>query len=107
MAFVYFACLTGVMTYPLVFRMGEIIGNAGGDGTYFVWLVRWYQKALFELKISPFFNPYLNYPQGWYLASTDITPAMVALALPGSLLFGPTWGYNFAMLLSFVLSGWG
>lgn len=107
LAFVYFACLTGVMTYPLVFRMGEIIGNAGGDGTYFVWLVRWYQKALFELRISPFFNPYLNYPQGWYLASTDITPAMVALALPGSLLFGPTWGYNFAMLLSFVLSGWG
>ena len=32
---------------------------------------------------------------------------MVALALPGSLLFGPTWGYNFAMLLSFILSGWG
>jgi len=32
---------------------------------------------------------------------------MVALALPGSMLFGPAWGYNFAMLLSFVLSGWG
>ena len=31
---------------------------------------------------------------------------MVALALPGSLLFGPTWGFNFAMLLSFILSGW-
>ena len=107
MAFVYFIVLTIIMTYPLVFRMGEIIGNAGGDGTYFVWLVRWYQKALFELKISPFFNPYMNYPQGWNLATSDITPAMVALALPGSLLFGPTWGYNFSMLLSFVLSGWG
>jgi len=87
--------------------MNQIMGNAGGDGTYFVWLVRWYQKALFELKISPFFNPYLNYPQGWNLASTDITPAMVALALPVSLLFGPTCGYNFSMLLSFILSGWG
>ena len=107
LAFVYFTVLTIIMTYPLVFRMGEIIGNAGGDGTYFVWLVRWYQKALFELRISPFFNPYLNYPQGWNLATTDITPAMVALALPGSLLFGPTWGYNFSMLLSFILSGWG
>lgn len=107
LAFVYFAFLTCVMTYPLVFRMGDIVGGGGGDGTYFVWLVRWYQKALFELRISPFFSPYLNYPQGWFLASTDITPAMVALALPGSLLFGPTWGYNFSMLLSFVLSGWG
>ena len=107
LALVYFTILTCVMTYPVIFHMNELIGGGGGDGTYFIWLVRWYQKALFELKISPFFNPYLNYPQGWYLASTDITPAMVALALPGSMLFGPTWGYNFAMLASFVLSGWG
>jgi hypothetical protein len=107
LAFVFFTFLTFVMTFPLIFRMNQIIGNAGGDGTYFVWLVRWYQKALFELKISPFFNPYLNYPQGWNLASTDITLAMVALALPVSLIFGPTCGYNFSMLLSFILSGWG
>ena len=95
------------MTYPLIFKMNQILGSAGGDATSFVWLVRWYQKALFELKISPFFNPNLNYPQGWNFATTEISPAMVALALPGSLLFGPTWGYNFSMLLSFVLSGWG
>ena len=107
LAFVFFTILTFGMTFPLVFRMNQIIGSASGDGTYFVWLVRWYQKALFELRISPFFNPYMNYPQGWNLATTDTTPAMVALALPGSLLFGPTWGYNFSMLASFVLSGWG
>ncbi len=107
LAFVYFTFLTIVMTFPLILRMNQIIGDAGGDGTYFVWLIRWYQKALFELKISPFFNPYMNYPQGWNLASTDISPVMVALALPVSLLFGPTSGYNFSMLLSFILSGWG
>jgi hypothetical protein len=108
LAFVYFVIATIVMTYPLVLKMGTAaIGGGGGDGTYFIWLVRWYQKALFELKISPYFNPFMNYPQGWNLATTDTTPAMVALALPGSLVFGPTWGYNFAMLISFVLSGWG
>ena len=107
LAFVYFVIFTAVMTYPLVFKMQSVIGGSGGDGTYFVWLVRWYQKAIFELKISPFFNPYMNYPQGWHLATTDVTPAMVALAFPGSLLFGPTWGYSLAMLMSFVLSGWG
>ncbi|HVM71728.1 MAG TPA: hypothetical protein VMT91_08215 [Anaerolineales bacterium] len=96
------------MTYPLILKMRtEAIGAGGGDGTYFIWLVAWYQKALFQLKISPFFAPYLNYPQGWNLATTDITPAQVALALPGSLLVSPTFGYNFAMLLSFILSGWG
>ncbi len=107
LAFVYFAGLTCVMTYPVIFRMNELIGGGGGDGTYFIWLVGWYQKAIFGLKISPFFNPFLNYPQGWNLATTDITPAMVAMALPGSLLFGPAWGYNFSMLASFALSGWG
>lgn len=107
LAFVFFTFLTIVMTFPLILRMNQIMGDAGGDGTYFVWLIRWYQKALFELKIYPFFNPNMNYPQGWNLASTDISPVIVALALPVSLLFGPTSGYNFSMLLSFILSGWG
>lgn len=108
LAFVYFVGMSIVMTYPLIMKMRtEAIGAGGGDGTYFIWLVAWYQKALFQLKISPFFAPFLNYPQGWNLATTDITPAMVALALPGSLLVSPTFGYNFAMLLSFILSGWG
>ena len=108
LAFVYFVGMSIVMTYPLVWKMGTAAaGGGGGDGTYFIWLVAWYQKALFQLKISPFIAPALNYPQGWNLATTDITPAMVALALPGSLLFGPTWGFNFAMLLSFIISGWG
>jgi hypothetical protein len=107
LAFVYFTILTCIMTYPVVFHMRELVSGWGGDGTYFVWLVRWYQKAIFELRISPFFNPYFNYPQGWYLTSTDTTPAMIALALPGGMLFGPTWGYNFSMLASFVLAGMG
>jgi hypothetical protein len=106
LAFIYFTIMTIVMTYPLVLHMGNFVIGQIGDNVYFVWLVRWYQKAIFELGISPFFNPYLNYPQGWNLASTDIAPAMVALAMPGSLLFGQTWGYNFAMLLSFILTGW-
>ena len=108
LAFVYFVGMSIVMTYPLIMKMRtEAIGAGGGDGTYFIWLVAWYQKAIFQLRISPFFAPSMNYPQGWNLATTDITPAMVALALPGSLLVSPTFGYNFAMLLSFILSGWG
>jgi len=107
LAFTYFTILTCVMTYPVIFRMNELIGGGGGDGTYYVWLIRWYQKALFELHISPFYTPYLNYPQGWYLVTIDTTPAMVALGLPVNLLFGPVVGYNFAMLFSFLLAGWG
>jgi hypothetical protein len=107
LALLYFGAMTCVMTYPLIFHLNGLIGGAGGDGTYYVWLVRWYQKALFELHISPFYTPFLNYPQGWYLITIDITPAMVMLALPASLLFGPVVGYNVSMLLGFVLAGWG
>ena len=107
LALVYFTVMSIIMTYPLITKMGTAaLGGGGGDGTYFIWLVGWVQKALFQLRIYPFFARYMNYPQGWNLATTDITPAMVAIAMPGSLLFGPTWGFNFAMLLSFILSGW-
>jgi hypothetical protein len=102
----YFSVLTIAYTYPLILQMaGSVVGEIG-DNIYFVWLIGWYQKALFTLGINPFFHPGLNHPAGWNLATTDTTPAMSLLGLPGSLLFGPTWGYNFAILASFVLAGW-
>jgi hypothetical protein len=102
----YFTLTTLVMTYPLVFKMGHSILGDIGDNIYFIWLFEWYTKAIFELKISPFFNPYLNYPEGWSLASTDTTPAMILLGYPVYLLSNPVAAFNFSILLSYVLSGW-
>jgi hypothetical protein len=104
--FLYFLITTLVFTYPLVFKMGDQVVGQIGDNIYFIWLIRWYQKALFELKINPFFDPFLNFPEGWNLASTDTTPTMMLLAIPASWLGGATWGFNFTMLASYVLSGW-
>ena len=94
------------MTWPLVLHMRDSVVGEIGDNIYFIFLIRWYQKAWFELGISPFFHPWLNYPQGWNLASTDTSLATTLFGLPVSLLCGPTFGYNFAMLVTFVLSGW-
>jgi hypothetical protein len=94
------------MTWPLALRMRHSVVGEIGDNIYFIFLIRWYQKAWFELGISPFFHPWLNYPQGWNLASTDTSLATTLFGLPASLLFGPTFGYNFAMLAMFILSGW-
>ncbi len=105
LAFLYFTAMTVLMTYPLVLRMRNYVIGQIGDNVYFVWLIHWFQDVILKLHISPFFDPFLNYPQGWNLASTDTSPIMVALALPGSLLFGHTWGFNFVMLVSFILSG--
>ncbi|HEX9618104.1 MAG TPA: hypothetical protein VGA03_11895 [Anaerolineales bacterium] len=102
----YYAAASVLMTWPLATRLRTAVpGMHGGDNWYYVWLIGWFQKALFELGRSPLFVPLHNYPHGWSLAYTEITLSNVALALPFSLLGGPVLAYNLACLLSFILSG--
>lgn len=102
----FFAVLTVVFTYPLVFHLRDSVLGGTGDNLYFAWLTGWYQHAVFEGGGHPFFSPWMNFPQGWNLSTTDTALAAV---LPGaffSQFFGPIAGYNLAMLLTFVFSGW-
>ncbi|NMC81163.1 MAG: hypothetical protein GYA59_17525 [Chloroflexi bacterium] len=103
----YFVAMTVVMTWPLVTRMGSFMVGQMGDNIYFVWMIGWMKKALFELHVNPFNVWFLNYPEGWNMAYTEITPVMLALALPFSFVGGPTFAYNMALLLTFVLAGLG
>ncbi|NMC53129.1 MAG: hypothetical protein GYA48_05795 [Chloroflexi bacterium] len=103
----YFSVLTVIMTWPLPTRMLDAMVGQVGDNIYFVWMIGWLEKALFQLQVNPFDVWFLNYPEGWSLAYTEITPANLLIALPFSLLGGPMFGYNMALLLSFVLSGLG
>ncbi len=102
-----FGVLTVFMTRPLVSRAGTHIIGPVSDNFYFVWLVDWFEKALLELHTSPLTVPFLNYPEGWSLAYNEMTPAMVLIGLPVSVIWGPVLGYNFSILVSFVLSGLG
>ncbi len=103
----YFAVMTVLMTWPLVLKMGNSMVGQMGDNIYFVWMIGWMKKALFELHANPFNVWFLNYPEGWNMAYTEITPAQLALAMPFSFLGGPVFAYNMALLLTFVLSGLG
>jgi hypothetical protein len=103
----YFTALTLIMTWPLVLQMGSTMVGQVGDNIYFVWMIGWFKKALFDLHVNPFNVWFLNYPEGWSLAYTEITPVMILIALPFSLIGGPTFGYNAALIVSFVLSGLG
>lgn len=94
------------MTRPLVCEIFDSVAGRIGDNIYFVWLVGWFKKAYFSLGADPMQVWFLNYPAGWNLASTEIAPAQLALAVPFALLGGETFGYNVALLLSFALSGW-
>jgi hypothetical protein len=102
---VYFLIMTILMTYPLILHLGRSILGGLGDGVYFVWLIRWYQGVIFEGWGAPFFNAQMNYPQGWNLSTTDTALATALPGVPFSLLFGPIAGYNIAMGLTFILSG--
>lgn len=94
------------MTRPLIGGIFDSVAGRIGDNIYFVWLVGWFKKAYFSLGVDPMRVWFLNYPAGWNLASTEIAPAQLALAVPFALLGGETFGYNAALLLSFALSGW-
>lgn len=101
----YFFCLTVFMTWPLLISMQSRMAGQLGDNIYFVWMIAWIKKALFELHVDPFNVWFLNYPEGWNMAYTEITPAQLGLAMPFSFLGGPMFAYNAGLMLSFILSG--
>lgn len=106
LAGLFFLLLALVFTYPLVHTFTEaIVGGTQGDGIYFVWLVRWYQGFFSGENAHIFFNPLMNYPQGWNLSTTDTSLAALLPSIPFSMLLGPVAGFNIGMWLSFVFSG--
>jgi hypothetical protein len=104
-ALLFFTAMTVIMTWPLVLKMGNAMVGQVGDNIYFVWMIGWVKKALFELHTNPFKVWFLNFPEGWNMAYTEITPAQLLLALPFSLVWGPIFAYNAAQMITFILSG--
>ncbi|MEN6570510.1 MAG: hypothetical protein ABFD24_01580 [Anaerolineaceae bacterium] len=104
-AFLFYCLTTIFMTYPLAFHLSDSVIGGTGDNMYFLWLVKWYQQVILSGKWHPFFNPWMNYPQGWNLSTTDTSLASTLPGVPFSMAFGPIAGYNIALLLTFVLSG--
>ena len=100
-----YSALTIFLTWPLILNMGNSIIGELGDNIYFVWMIGWFKKAIFDLGTNPFNIWFLNYPEGWNLAYNEFTPLQLAIALPFSLIGSSTFAYNMAMMISFSLSG--
>lgn len=102
---IYFVALAIVVTYPLINHLATRMIGQTGDNIYFVWLVGWFKKALFEMHVNPFNTWFLNYPAGWSPAYTEIAPLQLFIAMPFALLVNPLFGYNISMLSTYVLAG--
>ncbi|MBQ6505451.1 MAG: hypothetical protein IJI57_16220 [Flexilinea sp.] len=105
LVWLWFFVLAIVFTRPLIAHMGNEVAGEIGDNIYFIWMIGWVKKALFKLGVNPMNVWFLNYPEGWNMAHTEITPAQLALGEVFTFFGSETFAYNAAMLASFVLSG--
>lgn len=101
-----FILLTALLTYPLAFHLADAVED-GQDALLNVWIMAWDIHALatdpLHLFDANIFHPYRN-----TLAYSETNLSQALLAAPVALLSGnPVLGYNLALFLTFVLSGWG
>src|SRR5262249_32849531 len=71
------------------------------------WNLWWVERSVLERHVSPYFTPDLYFPYGakLYFHTLNLLPA--AMALPVTAVFGVPTAFNFLVLLSFILTGYG
>ncbi len=105
-AFLGFAVLALVFTYPLVLQLGTHLGGAGDDPWIFYWNNWWTRQALKE-GASLYWTPYLYYPQGASLVYHSFSWTNSLLALPIERFVGSIAAYNLVLIFGYAFSGWG
>lgn len=99
--------MTVLMTYPLVLHLGAAIPGDGFDGWQNYWNLWWVKSAVLDLHQSPYFTTYLYHPIGYSLQFHTLNVFNALLTLPVQLGLGVTISYNFVVLFSFSIGGYG
>jgi len=102
-----YALLCLPFTYPIPFKLNQMVLGWPGDNLEYVWKMWWFKHTLVDERVTPYFNPDVYVPFGLNMAYAEMTPSHTVLGLPLTVLFGETVSYNLAILLSFVLTGLG
>jgi hypothetical protein len=102
-----YVLLALVMTYPLVLHLGTTIPGDGFDGWQNYWNLWWVKTALLDLHQSPYLTHYLYYPTGCSLLFQTLNIFNAFLTFPVQLVLGLTVSYNFVVLFSFAVGGYG
>ncbi|RRR78236.1 MAG: hypothetical protein EI684_00565 [Candidatus Viridilinea halotolerans] len=101
----WFTALALMAMLPVLPRPRELILGELGDNVHYAYMAGWSAQALL-LGQSPFVDPRLNYPDALPLASNDWPYVSYLLVAPATLALGPVFGYNLAIFLSHLLSGY-
>lgn len=106
LALLGYACLTALFTYPLVAQLGTRVGGSGDDPFIFLWN-NWWTKQVLATGASPYWSPYLYFPNGASLVfhSFSWTNSLLALAIEP--FAGPIVSYNLVLMSGYALTGWG
>jgi hypothetical protein len=100
------AAIVAIMSWPLVLDLAHQGVTDRPDGRLNAWILAWDVHALVHepgrLFQAPIFHPL---PDALAFSENLLVPAI--LSAPAQWLGGPVLGYNFVLLLSFVVSGVG
>lgn len=111
LALLGYTLLAVAITWPLVTEFASALPGEGTDAWQYLWNFWWFDQALFEGQ-PLYWTPAQYYP-GTSLLFHTLSPLHSVLGLPVRLLAGPTSPdhyiatYNWVVLLSTVLSGYG
>jgi len=105
-----FLGLSLLMTWPLGFSAGAGVLGENLDLTAALYNLWWFFYAVVKLHASPWWNPLINFPQGYPMVFYPIHFPYGLFSLPFQILLpapqGVTLAYNLALVLSFTLTGY-
>lgn len=102
-----YALLALALTWPLARQLGTAIPGDSFDGWQNVWNLWWMREAWLVQHSSAYFTSLLHAPTGVDLRFQTMAPFNGLATLPIQLTAGLLSAYNAAVLLSFVLGGYG
>lgn len=101
-----FLGLSVFLTWPLAPHFTDSIPG-GGDAYQNLWNYWWLNKALFELRTTPYRTDFVFYPQKVFLFLHTLAPLNGLISVPFEKLWGLVAASNLMIFLSFILTGYG
>lgn len=105
LVFLFYFLITIIFTYPLIFKLTEVIWGYSGDNFGSIWQVWWLKYASIN-HLSKDFSPLVNYPFGSSIGlATILEPLWFTPLAFFSRFFNEVAVFNLFIFLSFPLSG--